>query len=318
MFPLDTICNHLWLPDLNTKFDTVPSAGCRFVVMLVLTGEKCTQPSSNFVADLPPELQTIQTELEASIHQKEEEIANLSAELHHLNFTVSTPIAASMVDQVQPANAFQAGFHFTPTSVQDQPHLGHMVSGHMPTVLTSLSSYLQSGATTLASFSAPGSSSLSIPAGNSTSWASFPPHFRLIVLQVYLPHLHHVVQFHWPHFHSCTAQGQTQPFLMFLSAAQPLLPRFQWQMLQAGQPQFQAEHQVAQETLYLCQTLQGFFPLRFVCLSLLDFHAPIPRNQPQFQCHSNNATTSPLLSLCQLHPVPSQLLSLLLFSPPIQ
>ena len=40
----------------------------------------------------------------------------------------------------------------------------------------SFSSYLQSNATTLASFSAPGSSSLSIPAGNSPSWASFPPH----------------------------------------------------------------------------------------------------------------------------------------------
>ena len=64
------------------------------------TGEKCTQPSSNFVADLPPELQTIQTELEASIRQKEEEIANLSVELHHLNFTESTPIAVSMAKQV--------------------------------------------------------------------------------------------------------------------------------------------------------------------------------------------------------------------------
>ena len=97
------------------------------------TGEKCTQPSSNFVADLPPELQTIQTELEAYIRQKEEEITNLSAELHHLNFTESTPIAASMANQVQPAtlpvisNTFQAGFHFTPTSVQDQPHLGGRV-----------------------------------------------------------------------------------------------------------------------------------------------------------------------------------------------
>ena len=112
--------------------------------------------------------------------------------------------------------------------------------------------------------------------------------------------------------------GRSIVFFMFLSAAQPLLPRFQWQTLQAGQPQFHAKHQVAQEPLSLCQTFQGFFPLKFVCLSLLDFHAPIPHNQPQFQCHSNNATTSPLLSLCQLHPVPSQLLSLLLFSPPIQ
>ena len=81
------------------------------------TGEKCTQPSSNFVADLPPELQTIQTEVEASssIRQKQVEIANLSAELYHLNFTESTPIATSMADQVQPAtvpvisDTFQAG-----------------------------------------------------------------------------------------------------------------------------------------------------------------------------------------------------------------
>ena len=128
------------------------------------TGEKCTQPNSNFVADLPPELQTIQTELEASICQKEEEIANLSVELHHLNFTESTPIAVSMAKQVQPAtvpvisDTFQAGFHFTPSSVKDQPHLGHMVSGHVPTVPASFSSYLQSSATTLASFSAPGGS----------------------------------------------------------------------------------------------------------------------------------------------------------------
>ena len=142
----------------------------------------CTQPSSNFVADLPPELQTIQTKSEASIHQKEKEIANLSPELHHLNFTGSTPTAASMAGQVQPvtvpviSNTFQAGFHFTPSSVQDQPHLGHMVSGHMLTVPNSFTSYLQSSATTLASFSAPGSSSLSIPAGNSTPWASFPRH----------------------------------------------------------------------------------------------------------------------------------------------
>ena len=146
------------------------------------TGEKCTQPSSNFVADLPPELQTIQSELEASIRQKEEEIANFSAELHHLNFTESTPIAASVANQVQPAtapvisNAFQAGFHFTPSSVQDQPHLGHMVSSHVLTVPASFSSHMQSSATTLASFSASGSSSFSIPAGTSTSWASFPPH----------------------------------------------------------------------------------------------------------------------------------------------
>ena len=124
----------------------------------------------------------MQTELEASIRQKEGEIANLSAELHHLNFTEPTPIAASMADQVQPAtvpvisDTFQAGFHFTPSSVQDQPHLGHMVSGHVPTVPASFSSHLQSSSTTLASFSAPGSSSLSIPAGNSTSWASFLPH----------------------------------------------------------------------------------------------------------------------------------------------
>ena len=55
------------------------------------------------------------------------------------------------------------------------PHLGHMVSGHMPTVPASFSSHPQSSATTLASFSAPGDSSLSTPAGNSTSWASFPP-----------------------------------------------------------------------------------------------------------------------------------------------
>ena len=152
---------------------------CRLPVLghVGLTGEKCTQPSSNFVADLSPELQTIQTELEASICQKEEEIANLSAELHHLNFTEFTPIAASMAEQVKPAtlpiisNTFQAGLHFTPSSVQDQPHLGHMVSGHVPTVPTSFSSYLQSSTTILASFSAPGGSSLSIPAGNSTSWA---------------------------------------------------------------------------------------------------------------------------------------------------
>ena len=104
------------------------------------TGEKCTQPSSNFVADLPPELQTIHTELEASICQKEEKIANLSAELHHLNFTESTPIPASMANQIQPvtvpviSNTIQAGFHFTPISVQDRPLLRHMVSGHVPTV----------------------------------------------------------------------------------------------------------------------------------------------------------------------------------------
>ena len=107
------------------------------------TGEKCTQPSSNFVVDLPPELQTIHTKLEAFIRQKKEEIADLSGKLHNLNFTESTPIAVSMADQVQPttapaiSNSFQAGFHFTPFSVQDQtslPHLGHMVSGHVLTV----------------------------------------------------------------------------------------------------------------------------------------------------------------------------------------
>ena len=87
-----------------------------------------------------------------------------------------------MANQVQPAtvpvisNTFQAGSHFTPSSVQDQPHLGQMVSGQVPTVPTSFSSYLQSSATTLASFSTPGSSSLSIPAGNSISSASFQPH----------------------------------------------------------------------------------------------------------------------------------------------
>ena len=55
---------------------------CRLPVrgQVGLTGEKYTQPSSNFLADLLPELQTIQPELEASICQQEEEIANLSAE----------------------------------------------------------------------------------------------------------------------------------------------------------------------------------------------------------------------------------------------
>ena len=146
------------------------------------TGEKCTQPSSNFVADLPPELQTIQTELEASICKKEEEIANLSAELHHLNFTellqlqLQWPIRFSQQQYQSFLIPFKLEFHFTPSSAQDQPHLGHMVSGHVSTVAASFSSYLQSSTTTLASFSAPGSSSLSIPAGNSTSWGSFPPH----------------------------------------------------------------------------------------------------------------------------------------------
>ena len=196
------------------------------------TGEKCTQPSLNFIVDLPPELQTIQTELEASICQKEEEIANLSAELHNLNFTESTPIAVLMADQVQPAtvpvisNSFQAEFHFTPFSVQDQtslPHLVHMASGHVPTVPISFSSYLLSSATTLASFSSSGSSSFSVPAGNS----NHGPRFHLIVLKASLPHLPQVVQCHWPHCHLHMAQGPTQYFLTFLPAAQPPLPRFQ-------------------------------------------------------------------------------------------
>ena len=88
------------------------------------TGEKCTQPSSTFVADLPPELQTIQTRVE-SLYPPERRgnVVNLSAELHHLNVTESTPISTSMADQVQPetvpviSDTFQAGFNSTPSSV---------------------------------------------------------------------------------------------------------------------------------------------------------------------------------------------------------
>ena len=108
------------------------------------------------------------------------------------------------------------------------------------------------------------------------------PRFHIIVLQGYLPHLPQVVQCRWPHFHFHMAQGQTQYFLTFLSAAQPPLPRFQWQTLKASQPRFHAKHQVALELFSLCQNFQGFFQLKFVCLSLLDFHAPTPHNQLQF------------------------------------
>ena len=108
MFPLDTICNCVsfgyylqLLMAARPRHQVRYCSKCRLSVRghVGPTGEKCTQPSSNFVADLPPELHT---EFKASICQKEEKIANLSAELHHLNFTESTPIPASMADHIQP------------------------------------------------------------------------------------------------------------------------------------------------------------------------------------------------------------------------
>ena len=113
--------DQFWLLDLSAKLDAAPSAGLQVVVMLVQLERNVINPVQIFVVDLPPE-----TELEACIRQKKEEIASLSAKLHNLNFTESTRIAAFMACQVQPittpaiSNSFQTGFHFTPFSVQDQ------------------------------------------------------------------------------------------------------------------------------------------------------------------------------------------------------
>ena len=58
MFPLQSLMAAR--PQCQVRY----CSKCRLLVrgQVGPTGEKCTQPSSNFVADLPPELQTIHTE----------------------------------------------------------------------------------------------------------------------------------------------------------------------------------------------------------------------------------------------------------------
>ena len=137
-----------------------------------------------------------------------------------------------------------------------------MVSGHMLTVPTSFSSYLQSSATTLVSFSSSGSSSLSVPAGNLTSGASFPIHCPASISAL----------------SSSSSAVSLAPFSLAHSvfphipvSSTASLASFSVQTLKASQPGFHAKHQVAQKPFSLYQTFQGFFQLKFVCISFLTF-----------------------------------------------
>ena len=209
-----------------------------------------------------------------------------------------------MADQVQPAtvpvisNTFQAEFHFTPSSVQDQPHLGHMVSGHVPTLPAFFSSYLQSSATTLASFSAPGSSSLSIPAGNSTSWASFLPHCPAgVSASSSSSGAVSLASFSLTHN---TGINSVSPHVPVSSTTS--LASFSVANALSRPASVSCQTSSSTGTIFSVSNLSGIFPTQ-VCVpqssGLSCSHstqsASIPG--PQQQCYY-----IPLLSLCQLHP----------------